>query len=131
MEVTFRHLGRKPVTVCYPDVDVEKMLPERYRGILDVKVDICVMCGLCERSCPIQCISVEDIKGEKTKVPTKDGSREMVKMKNPTRFDIDIGKCMFCGSLRRGLPDRCNKTYKKIHGARLQGRGAHLLVRDA
>ena len=97
MSVTFRHLGRKPITVIYPDVDVEKLLPERYRGILDVNLKICVSCKLCERACPIECIVIEDAKGEKSQVPSKDGARQMIKMRNPVRFDIDIGKCMFCG----------------------------------
>ncbi len=88
MAVTFSHLLRAPVTVQYPDktdVPVPQMLPARYRGLLEVQMDICTGCKWCERACPIECIAIELTKNVTTK------KMEM------SRFDIDMGKCMFCG----------------------------------
>ncbi|MBI4704747.1 MAG: 4Fe-4S dicluster domain-containing protein [Deltaproteobacteria bacterium] len=88
MAVTFSHLFRKPITFQYPDrIDrpLSTTLPDRYRGLLEVQIDICTGCRRCERVCPIACIALDFGKNPETK------AREM------TRFDIDLGKCMFCG----------------------------------
>ncbi len=88
MAVTFSHLFRMPITVQYPDrLDrpVTEMLPPRYRGFLEVQMDICTGCKRCERSCPIECIAIDLVKNPETK------KQEM------SRFDIDMGKCMYCG----------------------------------
>jgi formate hydrogenlyase subunit 6/NADH:ubiquinone oxidoreductase subunit I len=88
MVVTFSHLLRKPITVQYPDRTerpVVETLPPRYRGLLEVQMDICTGCRRCARVCPIECIAIETQKNAETK------QLEM------TRFDIDIAKCMFCG----------------------------------
>lgn len=88
LAVTFSHLFREPVTIQYPDRTerpVRDMLPPRYRGFLEVQIDICGGCKRCEKACPIDCIRVEMQKDPETK-------KMML-----TRFDIDISKCMFCG----------------------------------
>ena len=88
LAVTFSHMLREPVTIQYPDrttKPVSEMLPERYRGLLEVQIDICGACKRCERICPIDCIRVETEKNPETK-------KLML-----TRFDIDMSKCMFCG----------------------------------
>jgi formate hydrogenlyase subunit 6/NADH:ubiquinone oxidoreductase subunit I len=88
MSVTFSHFVRKPYTIQYPDrtpVRVQDTLPFRYRGILEVDLEICTGCLACERACPIDCIVIEAPKDQKTK--------QMLL----TRFDIDIAKCMYCG----------------------------------
>src|SRR4029077_21008624 len=64
MAVTASHMIRKPVTLEYPDrlpdgVRVEDSLPFRYRGILEVELEICPACVACERACPIDCIVIE------------------------------------------------------------------------
>jgi NADH-quinone oxidoreductase subunit I len=44
MAVSASHLIRRPYTIQYPDrtpVRVQDMLPFRYRGILDVDLEIC------------------------------------------------------------------------------------------
>src|SRR5438132_3853008 len=94
MAVTFSYLFRKPVTIEYPDrvpVPIPDTLPERYRGFLEVDMDICTACKACERDCPIQCIVIDLVKRE-------DGTRGM------TRFDIDMGKCMYCGICVESCP---------------------------
>lgn len=88
MSVTCSHFVRKPYTIQYPDrvpVRVQDTLPFRYRGILEVDLEICTGCLACERACPIDCIVIDAPKDQKTK--------EMLL----TRFDIDIAKCMYCG----------------------------------
>ncbi len=115
MAVTFRHLGRKPITVCYPEINVEKELPQRYRGILDVELDICISCKLCVRGCPIDCIKIEDVKCEKTPVPTKDG-KKMFKMRAPILFNVDIAKCMFCGFCQEACPTGAIHHTKRFTG---------------
>ena len=88
LAVTFSHLFREPVTIQYPDRTtrpVREMLPERYRGFLEVQMDVCGACKRCERICPIDCIQVETQKNPETK------KLMMV------RFDIDMSKCMYCG----------------------------------
>ena len=55
MSVTFSHFMRKPYTIQYPDrvpVRVQDTLPFRYRGILEVDLEICTGCLACVEICP-------------------------------------------------------------------------------
>ena len=95
MAVTFSHFVRKPSTVQYPDrmpVRVQDTLPFRYRGILEVDLEICTGCLACERACPIDCIVID---------VTKDKATKGMVM---TRFDIDMAKCMYCGLCSEPCP---------------------------
>ena len=88
LSVTMSWMFRRPPTIQYPDKiekPVQEMLPEGYRGVLEVDLARCIGCLLCMRTCPIGCIDVEVTKNPET------GGREI------TRFDIDMGRCMFCG----------------------------------
>ena len=88
MAVTFSHLFREPITIQYPDKlekPLTEMLPPRYRGFLEVQMDICTGCKRCERACPLECIAIDLVKDKVTKKQAM------------TRFDIDMGKCMYCG----------------------------------
>jgi len=95
MAVTASHFVRKPYTVQYPDrmpIRVQDTLPFRYRGILEVDLEICTGCLACERACPIDCIVIAVEKHPQTK--------SMVL----SQFDIDIAKCMFCGLCSEPCP---------------------------
>jgi len=95
MAVSASHFVRKPYTVQYPDrtpVRVQDMLPFRYRGILEVDLEICTGCLACERACPIDCITIVAEKDPQT--------RNMVLY----QFDIDIIKCMYCGLCSEPCP---------------------------
>jgi len=109
MSISLASMFIAPVTVPYPDVDVSSPeslrkgysgplsgVPANYRGILHVEMDICTACGLCQKACPIDCIIIDAVKCDKIKVTGTSG-KEAVKTRTSARFDIDIGKCMFCG----------------------------------
>jgi formate hydrogenlyase subunit 6/NADH:ubiquinone oxidoreductase subunit I len=95
MAVTCSHFIRRPSTVQYPDrtdLRVQDTLPFRYRGILEVDLEICTGCLACERACPIDCIVIDATKDKQTK--------QMML----NRFDIDIAKCMYCGLCSEPCP---------------------------
>lgn len=108
LAVTFSHLVRKPYTVQYPDrvaVRVQDTLPFRYRGILDVDLEICTGCLACERACPIDCIVIDAKKDPQTKSMML------------TRFDIDLAKCMYCGLCSEPCPTGAIHHTPEFEGA--------------
>jgi NADH-quinone oxidoreductase subunit I len=86
MGITLKNLGRKPVTVMYPDTPRE--YPDRFRGVLALTYDPetaeenCIGCRLCEYICPPQVIKVEMLKAEK---------RNYAKT-----FTLELYACEFC-----------------------------------
>ena len=88
LTVTSSWFFRRPLTIQYPDKiekPVQETLPEGYRGILEVDLQRCTACALCQKTCPIGAVQVKAEKNAET------GVREIV------RFDIDMGRCMYCG----------------------------------
>jgi NADH-quinone oxidoreductase subunit I/NAD(P)H-quinone oxidoreductase subunit I len=71
---------------------IQDTLPYRYRGILEVDLEICTGCLACERACPIACIVIDAKKDPQTKAMILN------------RFDIDMAKCMYCGLCSEPCP---------------------------
>ena len=91
LAVTGRHLFRSKVTVYYP----EEKTPQspRFKGLHALRrypngEERCIACKLCEAVCPAVCITIES-------EARMDGTRR------PTRYDIDLFKCIYCGFARR------------------------------
>jgi formate hydrogenlyase subunit 6/NADH:ubiquinone oxidoreductase subunit I len=108
MAVTCSHFVRKPSTVQYPDrtaMRVQDTLPFRYRGILEVDLEICTGCLACERACPIDCIVID---------ASKDKAAGGLVM---TRFDIDMAKCMYCGLCSEPCPTGAIHHTPEFEGA--------------
>jgi len=73
---------RETITQEYPEVRREP--PERFRGFLHNDILRCTSCTMCVRVCPIDCISLESIRGADKKLKL-------------VSYDINIGRCMYCG----------------------------------
>ena len=103
MKLTLNHLFSSNVTVQYPNVDpftvksaVDK-IPDGARNRLHLDPEVCNGCGLCSRTCPVGIIKVETVKvvptdPEDPKMP--DGAKRRLWI---AKYDIDFGKCCFCG----------------------------------
>src|SRR4051794_12948830 len=114
MSVTLSYMFRRPLTIQYGGPDeakakdelIQDTLPPRYRGLLEVDMDICTACLACERACPINVIAIEIEKD-----PANPKQRVM------TRFDIDEAKCMFCGLCVEPCPTGAIMHTREFEGA--------------
>lgn len=104
MRRTFLHLFTPAVTIQYPDVKLK--LPERARNRLYVNIDDCIGCDQCSMACPVDCITIQTIKG----TPDQDlgtTSTGQKKRLHVPLFDIDIAKCCYCGLCVYPCPTEC------------------------
>lgn len=86
-KMTLRSLVHKPATVCYPyeKRDVEKLFPQM-RGHVVNDIDTCILCGMCQRVCPVGAIAVDRKAGDWT---------------------IDPYRCIQCASCTHECPKNC------------------------
>jgi NADH-quinone oxidoreductase chain I len=95
MGVTFKYAinPNKEVTQQYPEEKREP--PERFRGKLFVDINICTGCTACARICPVDVITLKTVRDENKKL-------------RPVVFDIDNGRCIYCGLCVEACPvDNC------------------------
>ncbi|WP_369806240.1 4Fe-4S binding protein [Desertivirga arenae] len=90
------------VTVQYPKEKIP--IPEVGRYQLHVEIDDCIVCDLCAKICPVDCIEIESIKGTGPLGQTSDGT---VKRLHAAKFDIDMAKCLYCGLCTVVCPTEC------------------------
>jgi NADH-quinone oxidoreductase subunit I len=95
MGITFQEFFKPKITVHYPHESIK--MTARYRGHIELipgedGQPLCVVCGMCEKACPSNCISIG---GEKP-----EGSKKKVL----TSYRLDFTTCSLCGS----CVDSCN-----------------------
>lgn len=86
------NLFSKPATRKYPYVKRDPF--EKTRGYIDVEIDNCIFCGMCQRRCPSDAIKVD--KENKT-------------------WEINNFKCIVCNVCAETCPKKCvtsNLFYK-------------------
>jgi len=100
MRVTMTNARRAESTMQYPEVRPD--LAPRFRGLPEVDLNICIVCHLCEKACPTQCIHIEDI----IHAPSKDPNAPKEKKKEAKVFDINSALCMYCGLCEEACPTK-------------------------
>ena len=119
LAVTMSHMFRRPSTIQYPhhpsdpktSIGGPDSLPDRYRGLLEVDMDICTACLACERACPINCINIDIEKVNLSEDPEAKPVRAML------RFDIDMAKCMYCGLCQEPCPTNAIRHTKQFESS--------------
>lgn len=94
--VVFKAMFKKPVTLKYP---FEKMqLSPRYRSVhrlmrfIESESERCIGCGLCEKICVSNCISMQTALGS-------DGRKKVI------NYSINYGRCVYCGDCADVCPE--------------------------
>ena len=76
--IVFKHAFKKRVTLEYPEQKQE--LNSNFRGKHEFDFDKCIACGVCQRVCPANAITI-------------------IKQDNKLNsYIIDYNKCIFCGN---------------------------------
>ena len=95
LATTLRWLGKKPVTVHYPDEHLP--VQDRYMGfpalLWDVTADepFCTGCMVCVRECPTQCMTAVMHDNPKAAEGTSH-RRKIIEI-----FEINLNRCILCG----------------------------------
>ncbi len=79
-------------------------IPDNGRYRLHNEIDDCIVCDLCAKICPVNCITIESVKATEEIGMTSDGTKK--RLYAPT-FDIDLAQCCYCGLCTTVCPTDC------------------------
>ncbi len=90
------------VTLTYPYEALP--VPDNGRYRLHNEIEDCIVCDLCAKICPVNCIAIESIKVTEDIGVTSDGTKK--RLYAPV-FNIDMAKCCYCGLCTTVCPTDC------------------------
>lgn len=97
------------VTLTYPYEAIP--VPEVGRYRLHNEIDDCIVCDLCAKICPVNCIEIDSIKATEDIGITSDGTKKRL---YAATFNIDLAKCCYCGLCTTVCPTDC-LTMTKVY----------------
>src|SRR5674476_677890 len=83
-KLVLRSLFKKPATLMYPVIPREWQ--ERTRGHIGIAEEDCILCGICSKKCPTNCITVDRTK---------------------RKWIIERMQCIQCGCCTDVCPKKC------------------------
>ena len=89
-------------TLQYPKESLP--VPDNGRYKLHNEIDDCIVCDLCAKVCPVNCIEIEPIRATDIIGKTSNGTNKRI---HAAKFDIDMSKCCFCGLCTTVCPTEC------------------------
>lgn len=111
MVLTWKHFVTKPVTVQYPEQ--KTYFSPFERGLHEFEPDKCIMCHLCAKACPVDCILIEE-----------EGTGKAAWL---TKYEIDYSKCLFCSLCIDPCPVDCIHMGQEYDLSAFQ-RGDHVKI---
>jgi formate hydrogenlyase subunit 6/NADH:ubiquinone oxidoreductase subunit I len=90
------------VTTEYPYEAIP--IPDNGRYRLNNEIDDCIVCDLCAKICPVNCIDIVPVKSPEEIGKTSDGTTKRI---YAATFDIDMAKCCYCGLCTTVCPTEC------------------------
>ncbi len=111
MKLTWRHFWTKPTTIQYPEE--QPYFSPYARGLHEFEPEKCIVCLLCAKACPVDCILIESTGAGKNTVLTK--------------YEIDYAKCLFCSLCVDPCPVDCIHmgqqydltSYDRVNGVKI------------
>jgi formate hydrogenlyase subunit 6/NADH:ubiquinone oxidoreductase subunit I len=97
------------VTTQYPFEAIP--VPDNGRYQLYNEIDDCIVCDLCAKICPVNCIDIVPIKSPEEIGKTSDGTTKRI---YAATFDIDMAKCCYCGLCTTVCPTECLTMTKEF-----------------
>lgn len=91
--ITLKHTFEREITQQYPEQ--MPVLPERFRGNLQLDFEDCIACEMCTKVCPNNVLSLDSVRDDKTN------------KKKLMSYTIDFQYCMYCNFCVENCPKHC------------------------